>query len=197
MKRHLLLAALLGGLVVAAARAQTPAPAGNTVSEYILHSNDTITMHVYQEDDMDTTARVGEDGTVRLPLIGVVKVAGKTVEDATANIHDLLAADYLVNPQVTLTVVDYAKQRYTVLGEVQKPGTFEIPPGESVNLLGAIANAGGYTRIGSPRKITVQRNNGTNSQTFHLNAEDMAKNKNATPFVIQPNDTITIGQALL
>ena len=113
---------------------------------------------------------------------------------ATILVTDLLAKDYLVNPQVSLSVTEFAKRRFTVLGEVQRPGTYDMPFDESVALLQAIATAGGYTRIGNPRRITVQRTVDKTNTLLKLDAEAMANNKQQKPFVILPEDVIIVGE---
>jgi len=175
--------------------------AGSKPSEgdklYVLGFNDVVQMKVYQEDDMTTQVRIEKDGNVALPLLGSVVIGGKTLEQATKQITELLNKDYLVNPQVNLTVVEYAKRKFTLLGQVQRPGTYEIPNEESINLLQAIAIAGGYTRLGAPWKITVQRMVNGEQKVFKLNAETMSKDKTSKPFIIQTDDTITVGEKLI
>ena len=193
-------------LVAGPARAQSPgnppdappaptASGGNAVSpEYVLRPGDVVQIKVYQEEDLTSISRIGKDGAISMPLLGTVKVASNTVQVATALIRDLLAKDYLVNPQVTLSVTEFAKRRFTVLGQVQRPGTYDMPADESVSLLQAIASAGGYTRIGNARKITVQRTVGTENKTFRLDAEAMAKDKDQKSFDIKPDDVIVVGE---
>jgi len=152
-----------------------------------------VQVKVYQEEDLASTSRVSSDGRITIPLLGSVKVASNTLNQATATITALLAKDYLVNPQVTLNVTEFAKRRFTVLGQVQRPGTYEMPAEESVNLLQAIAAAGGFTRIGNPRKITVQRNVGAENQKITLDSEAMSTKK-GQPFVIRPDDVVTVGE---
>src|SRR5271163_4337160 len=77
---------------------------------YVLAPNDVVQIKVYQEDDLETKARVGQDGTISFPLIGVVHIGGKTVEQAGAVIREELKKDYLVNPQITLIVEEYSKR---------------------------------------------------------------------------------------
>src|SRR5271163_4883320 len=77
---------------------------------YVLTPNDVVDIKVYQEDDLETKARVGQDGTISFPLIGVVHIGGKTVEQAGAVIREELKKDYLVNPQITLIVEEYSKR---------------------------------------------------------------------------------------
>ena len=164
---------------------------------YLLGPNDVIQVKVYQEDDLETRGRVAQDGSLTLPLIGVITVGGKSVEQAAALIRDLYGKDYLVNPQISVIILDYAKRNFTVLGQVQKPGSYEIPNEQSIDLLRAIAMAGGYTRIGNPSKITVQRKVGDETRIFKLDAESMAKERDAKPFEILPEDTVTVGEKFI
>ena len=164
---------------------------------YNLSPNDVVMLKVYQEDDLQAQVRINRDGSVTLPLIGQVVIGGKTIDEATATITAMFDDGYLVNPQVTLTIVEYGKRRFTVLGQVQRPGTYEMPSEDSVNLLQAISIAGGYTRIGAPWKITLQRVVDGEQKIFKLDAEAMSKDKNAKPFEILPDDTITVGEKLI
>ena len=172
----------------------TTAPLTAASPQYVLRSGDVVQVKVYQEDDLTSVSRIGTDGTVSMPLLGSVKVISKTLEQANAIIRDLLAKDYLVNPQVSLNVTEFAKRRFTVLGQVQRPGTYDMPTDESVSLLQAIATAGGYTRIGNPRRITVQRTVDKANTLIKLDAEAMAADKKQKPFVIQPDDVIIVGE---
>ena len=189
---------LAGSLVcLAPARAESlagPYRAANELQTYVLSPNDFLELRVYQEDDLTTKFRVAKDGTVNLPLIGVVELGGKTVEQSTRLIRDLFDKDYLVNPQVTLTVVEYAKRRFTVLGQVQKPGSFEIPNEEDVSLLQAVAMAGGYTRLANAGKITVTRTVDGKKRTLVVDGKAAAKDPETKSFLILPEDTITVAE---
>jgi protein involved in polysaccharide export with SLBB domain len=196
---------VLCGLLPLSAEARDPAPEAprseasataqaRAARVYVLGPNDEVHIRVYQEEDLETRARIGQDGTITFPLLGSVNIGGRTLEQAAAVIRELLAADYLVNPQVSVAVSEYAKRRFTVLGQVQRPGAYEIPFEESITLVQAIAMAGGYTRLGAPWKITVQRTAGDRKQAFKLDAAAMARDKNAKPFEILPDDIITIGE---
>lgn len=191
--------AAIGAVAWAAAQAADP-PSTNApqtrASTYVLTPNDVIEMRVYQEDDLLTKARIAQDGTVTIPLIGVVQIGGKTVEEATRLIRDLFDKDYLVNPQVTLTVLEYAKRRFTVLGQVQKPGAYEIPGEEKVTLLQAIAMAGGYTRLANPSRITVSRTVDGQKTTLVLDGKALAVDASAKPFFVMPDDIITVAERI-
>jgi polysaccharide export outer membrane protein len=160
---------------------------------YRLAANDLVRVRVFQEDDLTTELRLGRDGSATFPLLGVVNLAGKTVEEAAASLREALGKDFLVNPQVTLTVVEYAKRRFTVLGQVQKPGSYELPGDESVTLLQAIAMAGGFTRLAVQGKVTVTRTAG-GKKALVVDVKSNANDPTTKQFDIQPDDTIIVAE---
>ena len=164
----------------------------NLMGSRHLQPNDVLQVMVYQEPDLATKVTLDERGMAALPLIGPVKLAGLTLEQATAKIRELYDKDYLVNPKVTIQVDQFAILRFTVLGQVQKPGSFEFPPNESLNLLEGLAMAGGYTRLAAPNKVTLQRNVNGEQKIYHLDAEAMARDKTNKPFQLLPDDTVTV-----
>ena len=175
-------------LLTGAARAQ----AGN----YLLSPNDLVEVEVYQELEMTTKARVGNDGTISMKFIDSVKIGGLSVSGAAQIIRARLAKGYFVNPQVNVNVLEFAKRRFTVLGQVFKGGTFDFPDNGTVDLLSAIGMAGGYTRIADPTKVTVKRRTGTKEEVFQLNAKKLAGDPAASRFEVQPGDTITVGESI-
>jgi polysaccharide export outer membrane protein len=216
----ILIVALLGAL---AARAQEPAIAAQAAqavpalpavpampsvqvepetpdavdsTDYRLVTNDVIQIKVFQEADLDSVLRISKEGTVTFPLIGAVQVGGKTPQDAALSIKALLAKDYLVNPQVSLTVVEYAKQRFTVLGQVQRPGSYDLPDRDALTLIQAIGVAGGYTRIADPGKIVLKRTLDGKESVLHLNAKKMAGGATASSFDVRAGDIITVGESI-
>src|SRR6266576_1392705 len=166
---------ILGGLFALAAeeagvKDAAPAPPART---YVVGPNDLLLIKVYRQDDLESRVRIAADGTSKLPLLGTINLGGKTLEEATAHVRELLEKDYLVNPQVSVRILEYAKRRFTVLGQVQKPGTFEIPSEESDNLLEGIAKAGGFTRLANSAKVTVTRTVNRKKVTLVLDAKTM------------------------
>lgn len=162
---------------------------------YRLSPNDIVRIKVFQEDDLTTELRLAKDGSGTFPLLGAINLGGKTVDEAAASIRDLLGKDYLVNPQVTLTVVEYSKRRFTVLGQVQKPGSYDIPSEESVTLLQAIAMAGGFTRLAVKSKVTITRTEG-GKKTFGVDVKSAANDPDTKPFEILPDDTIIVTERI-
>jgi polysaccharide export outer membrane protein len=159
-----------------------------------LSPNDVITVNVYQEEDLTTKTIIDKNGMVMLPLLGQIKIIGLTVAQATERIQHLYNKDYLVNPQVNLIVEHFAERRFSVLGQVQHPGYFDVPQNESVNLLEAIAISGGYTRLGAPSKVDVRRIENGSPKIYRLDADQMSKDSKQAPFEILPDDIITVGE---
>jgi polysaccharide export outer membrane protein len=187
----------------ASANVNAGAPAGSSVSApkgYQLSPNDSIAVEVFGEDDLRTSGRLNSEGSISLPLIGSVQLAGLTLSQATQRVTELYARDYLVNPRVNVVLAGYAKRRFTVLGQVNRPGSYEMPetsPG-GIDLLEAVAMAGGYTRIAAPERVTVRRRGGNGQEeVLRINAKRLEKgDARAGNFQVVAGDTITVGESI-
>jgi len=193
----LMMCSVAQGFAAESPDTNSPPPALPSTKAYVIAPNDLVLVKVYRQDDLESRLRISANGTTSFPLLGTINLGGRTVEEATGYLRDLLAKDYLVNPQVTITVLEYAKRRFTVLGQVQKPGTFEIPSEESVGFLEAIAMAGGFTRLANTGKIVVTRMVNGKKSTFTLDARAITADGNTAEVTIMPEDTITVPQRLL
>ena len=168
------------------------APAG-----YILSPNDQVAVEVFGEDDLRANGRLNPEGNLSMPLLGSVHLAGLSLTQAASKLTELYGRDYLVHPRVNVSLLSYAKRRFSILGQVGHPGNFEMPessPG-GIDLLEAIAMAGGYTRIAAPERITVRRHNASGDQIFKVNAKKFNKG-NGGGFLVEPGDTITVGESI-
>jgi len=165
-------------------------------SGYVLSANDQVAVEVFGEDDLRTNGRLNAEGNLSLPLLGSVHLAGLNLTQATARVAELYARDYLVNPKVNVMLVSYAKRRFTILGQVNRPGSFEMPDGSpmGIDLLEAVAMAGGYTRIAAPERITVRRRD----QVMKVDGKRLARGEGGanSSFKVQPGDTITVGESI-
>src|SRR5207248_3072934 len=168
------------------------APAG-----YILTPNDQVAVEVFGEDDLRTNGRLNPEGNLSVPLLGSVHLAGLTLTQAASKLSELYSRDYLVNPRVNVILQSYAKRRFSILGQVGRPGSYEMPEGSpgGIDLLEAIALAGGYTRIAAPERITVRRQSANGDQIFKVNAKKFNKG-NGGGFRVEPGDTITVGESI-
>ncbi len=174
----------------------SPSASASSSSNEVLKVNDMVRVTVYKEDDMTTEARISKTGDIALPLLGNVHLAGETVASAVADIHDRLDKDYIINPQVTLTIMEYAPQWVTVLGEVQRPSQVPIPPEGGLDLMGAIALAGGYSRVADPSRITIVRNVNGRHQVLRVDAKKLAADAKSSAFMVLPGDTISVGESV-
>lgn len=112
-------------------------------SNYRIQPKDVIRVEVFQEDELLREVRVNADGEISLPLIGNIRVGNMTVLDAQNLITELYEKDYLVDPQITLLILEYVERRVTVTGQVNQPGPVIIPPEEQMTFSQAIAAARG------------------------------------------------------
>lgn len=165
-------------------------------NDYVLRPNDVISLTVFQEPDLACSERIAADGTISVPLVGRVRIAGKTVLSATSTIKAALEADYLVNAQVSLGVTEATKQYFTLLGQVAAPGAYALPASGRLSLMQAIGLAGGFTRLASPSKITVKRVLDGKEELIKVDGNDLASGKNSGGFDVLPGDVITIKERL-
>lgn len=167
----------------------------SAAGDYVLSPADTLEMTIFREADLTTRSRIGSDGTVQLPLVGDIKVAGMTVRAARELIRKRYDDDYLVNPQVYLNVINYAERTFTILGQVTKPGSYPFPGGKSLSLLEAVGIAGGFLRTADRSKITVNRTTANKpEETIRVNAKKMTTDGKGS-FDVQPGDVITVNES--
>src|ERR1700716_3419602 len=108
-----------------------------------LGAGDAVRVTVFQQPDLTTEARITEKGTVPMPLLGEVKIAGMTQTEAAAKIAgDLKNGKYLKNPQVSIALTTLRSRQVSVLGQVARPGRYALDD-TSVRVTDVIAAAGG------------------------------------------------------
>ena len=177
-------------------RAAAPGSTGgvSVPAGYILSPNDQVAVDVFGEDDLRANGRLSPEGNLNVPLLGSIHLAGLTPTQAASRLTELYSRDYLVNPKINVTLVSYGSRRFTMLGQIGHPGIFEMAP-EGIDLLEAVAMAGGYTRIAAPERITVRRHTATGEQIIKVNAKRFTKGKGGG-FRVEPGDTITVGESI-
>ena len=117
---------------------------------------DTVRITVHQQPDLTTDARISEQGTVALPLVGEVKVGGQTQVQAAGIIAESYKkGQFLKNPQVSVALTTVRSKQVSVLGQVARPGRYALDDTSS-KLADVIAAAGGLTATGDD-KVTVMR----------------------------------------
>lgn len=123
-------------------------------ADYLIGPGDVIEISVYDNDDLKTRVRVGDDGSIIMPLLGQVKVDEMTIPQVSGKITALLADGYLINPQVNVFVTEFRSQKVVVLGRVKQPGLIELSG--SISLLELISKAGGL-EIDAGDTATIKR----------------------------------------
>jgi polysaccharide export outer membrane protein len=125
-------------------------------TEYRIGVGDKLDVRVFQVEDLSFEELVVDtSGNINLPLIGAVRGSGRTAGEMSTEIAGRLAAQYLRNPQVTVTVKEAANQKITVDGAVTRPGVYEMRG--STSLLQAVAMAEGPSRVADLTKVAVFR----------------------------------------
>jgi protein involved in polysaccharide export with SLBB domain len=158
------------------------------VMSVVLEEGDVIRISVLNDPIMSMDeALINKGGAILHDVLKELKVAGKTLKEAQEMIYEILVADYLVDPTVTLTIVKYASYEFSVLDEVIRPGTYSLPRDKKVDIAQAIAMAGGPTRVGSS-KVVIERLEGAERRMLKV---DISKPNNV---IVQPEDKIKVGE---
>ena len=150
-------------------------------NEYKLSTDDVLSVTVFDEPDLDVDeAKITESGTISVPLLGQVNVKGKTVVEVQNLLTELFLADYLKQPRVTVSMVEF--RPFYINGEVDKPGSYPYRTGMTVQM--AITIAGGFTERASKNAIFLLPESSTTEPTkVALNAE------------VRPGDVITVEES--
>jgi polysaccharide export outer membrane protein len=145
---------LLASLLVLASAA-FPAVAGDTNLRDVIKPGDILALAVLNEPDLSFEEQlVDQEGGVTIPLLGRIVVAGKSIQEANDEITAAFAKDYLVNPDVALSIATYGEyQTVKVLGEVAQPGFVSFAKGDWIDALRAIERAGGLARKDANRLV--------------------------------------------
>ena len=115
-----------------------PASAG----DYVIGPRDILKITVWGQQDLSQNYNVSVEGTIVFPLIGEVRAAGLTETQLGQKLATLLGKDYLVNPQVMVSVAEYKSKKVLILGDVVKPGV--VPLTGNTTVLEVVSNAGGF-----------------------------------------------------
>jgi polysaccharide export outer membrane protein len=166
-------------------RAQPPDP------EYHVGPGDILSVRVWNQESMSQArARVRDDGRISVPFLQDVHVAGETPTALSRRLEAELAS-YIVKPVVTVTLEERRPLRISVLGEVGRPGVYELERGAGV--LGALAAAGGLTEWAHPDAVYVIRpgSNGPLRIRFSFGALKRAEVP-AASFALAQGDVVVV-----
>ncbi len=164
---------------LAAAAAQEPAaapaaPQAQTLAPYRINPGDEVQVFVWGEERLQRTAKILPDGSFSFPLVGRIEALGKLTTEIEATISQALQSQYRGDvPQVTVSVVSPTGLQFSIIGKVRSPGTFN--PGRYVNVLEALALAGGPADFANLQSVIIIRKNGENLSAIRVKLGDLLK----------------------
>ncbi len=155
---------------------------------------DLFEVRVYREPDLSGVFQVSPNGTIDYPLLGTLTVDQLDSSQVATRIRDGLAAGFLRDPFVTVTVKEFNSKRVYVLGQVEKAGTFRFE--EGMTIIQLVTLAGGFTKLARPNAVTVTRNEGGREERFVLPVDDISEGK-ARNFLLRPGDIVFVPESIL
>jgi polysaccharide export outer membrane protein len=178
-------------LFAGALAAQTTATFADRDQRYRLQAEDKIEVQYRYTPEYNAQAALQPDGCVSLPLVGDVKVAGLTLEQAAAAIKEK-AGERLRDPEVTVLLKEYVKPYFVVAGEVAHPGKFELHG--QVSLIEALAVSGGMKDSAKRTQVILMRKSGNDVAEVHLlNVRKLMSASNIREDIaIHSGDTIVV-----
>lgn len=162
--------------------------------DYVVGEGDVLTITVYDNPDLETTARVTGDGAILFPLIGQVYVQGLTIGQISEKISKCLSDGYIVNPQITIFIKEFKSNKATVMGEIKQPGLYELSGRTS--MLELISKAGGLTDNAGDKAVVKRTLPNKEEKTITVDLKRLVQKGDATQDVqIMNGDSIFITKA--
>ena len=166
-------------------------------ASYKISPSDTLSVSVFDEPELALVVVVAANGTVTLPMINEIRVAGNSAHEAQLVIAQSYKSKQLLrNPQVTVTVSDFVKLTVSVLGQVGKPGNILIAGGQQrIDLLTAIANAGDFKNIAQTKKVKITRKANKRTETHDVKGL-MSNRGDGKTIYLYPGDVVFVPQRI-
>ena len=204
MKLARLLFFLLASLALAGAAGAQGTAVDKKNYIHTLALADRVRITVYQEEDLATVTRIDARGRVNLPLIGEISIGGLTVIEAQAAIENAYKdGRFLRNPQVTVSVEEYAPREVSIQGQIRNAGRYTLPIESTLTVVELVTKAGGITDIGKGSAVTVTRilPNGT-KKVFTVDVDSVIKGKkdsksDDSALLLQPGDIVYVPERLI
>lgn len=160
-------------------------------NSYVIGNDDMLAINVWKEAEISRSVPVRSDGKISLPLAGELQAAGRTPYKLEQDIAERLK-NYISEPEVTVIVQQINSQKFNIMGQIAKPGSY--PLASAATVLDAIAVAGGFRDFAKKKSIYVLRQNPDGTQ-IHIpfNYKEVIKGQNPSQNVkLQPRDTIVV-----
>ena len=177
-------------LATASPAQSADAIAGPHNDSFVIGDDDVLAINVWKEPDISRSVPVRSDGKISLPLAGEIQAAGKTPLQLERDIASKLR-DYVSEPEVTVIVQEIKSQKFNILGQVARPGSYSLA--QAATVLDAVALAGGFRDFAKQKSIYILRQNAGGEARIPFNYKDVIKGKNpAQNIKLQPRDTIVV-----
>jgi polysaccharide export outer membrane protein len=163
-------------------------PSRASLPDYRIGPGDKLRIEVYRDPQLSQSLQVRPDGKVTLPLVGDLQASGL----APTELRDQIATslkEYVTNPVVTVIVTETVAPSVFVMGEVNSPGS--IPMQGPLNVMQALAMAGGFRDFANTKNIRILRRGNTGVQTLFFNYKDAVKGEGET-VMLAPGDTVIV-----
>jgi polysaccharide export outer membrane protein len=187
-----LLLLLPASQLAAQTAASTPAAAAAKAHDnsFVIGNDDVLAIDVWKEPGVSRTIPVRSDGKISLPLVGELQAAGLTPAKLEQDIAARLK-NYISEPEVTVIVQQVNSQKFNILGQVVKPGSYVIA--NSSTVLDAIALAGGFRDFAKKKSIYILRQGASGETRLPFNYKEVSQGKNmAQNIKLEPGDTIIV-----
>ena len=145
------------------------------IGDYIIGPGDVLDISVWNHADLTRSVTVLPDGKIHFPLIGEVKVGGKTLVVLEKELKDKITP-FVSKPELSVMVNQVNSLLIFVIGRVNTPGKYVL--NMNFNVLQALATAGGLNRFAKRDKIKVYRESNGKTDIFHFNYDEVMDEKN-------------------
>ncbi len=160
-------------------------------ASFVIGNDDVLSINVWKEPDISRSIPVRSDGRISLPLVGELQATGRTPLQLEDDIAGKLR-NYIADPEVTVMVQEIRSQKFNILGQVAKPGSYSLELATTV--LDAIAAAGGFRDFANQKGIYILRQNpGGGESRIPFNYKNVIKGKSPQQNIkLEPRDTIVV-----
>jgi polysaccharide export outer membrane protein len=196
---------LAAGAAFAAAPAPAPKPGEKQYVSYRITRFDRLSVSVFDEPGLTVgQKKVDATGTIALTLIGEVRVVGLTILEAQGAIENAYREGrYLRNPQVTITIDEYAPRTVSISGKINAPGRYELPPDSVWTLKDLIIKASGFQETARGTKVRITRTMPDGSlKIFEKDVESLLRARSSAnvtdaAFPLEPDDIVYVPEKII
>lgn len=172
------------------APSSVPAAQGTLPSDYVIGVEDVLSVVFWRDKELSGEVVVRPDGKISLPMLNDVAAAGLTPE-ALAAVIAKAATKFVRDPGATVIVKEIRSRKIYIIGEVAKPGPFQLSA--EMNVLKAIGEAGGFIEGAKKSDVVIVRTERGTERRFKFNYNDVVKGKNLQQNIrLLPGDTIIV-----